>query len=159
MMYYNYANPPNPPKRPQYPRVTPKAPPSLNESLARLFAHCVKSKQNSSQKSIARHDISNCNNLCFCEKKISSNRSASRALSLKRTVTKIKQKRKKKTNASRSFENSDKNHYNNKTKKTLDENAKLLVIYHSCFFAEICQFARSLKTFVIMTKHYCKLTL
>ena len=61
-----------------------------------FFAHCVKSKQNSSQKSIARHDISNCNNLCFCEKKISSNRSASRALSLKRTVTKIKQKRKKK---------------------------------------------------------------
>ena len=91
--------PPSPLKRPQYPRVTPpppKSPPSLNESIARFFAHCVKSKQNSSQKSIARHDISNCNNLCFCEKKISSNRSASRALSLKRTVTKIKQKRKKK---------------------------------------------------------------
>ena len=64
--------PPNPPKRPQYPRVTP--PPSKPPlfkwiTCAFFFAHCVKSKQNSSQKSIARHDISNCNNLCFCEKK------------------------------------------------------------------------------------------
>ena len=69
MMYYYYANPPPPPEKAPIPPRDPQSPPSLNESLARLFAHCVKSKQNSSQKSIARHDISNCNNLCFCEKK------------------------------------------------------------------------------------------
>ena len=127
-----------------------------------FFAHCVKSKQNSSQKSIARHDISNCNNLCFCEKKniVKSFRVARAIAKKNRNKNQTKKEKKKLMLLVRSFENSDKNHYNNnKTKKTLDENAKLLVIYHSCFFAEICQFARSLKTFVIMTKHYCKLTL
>ena len=87
--------------------------------LRGFFAHCVKSKQNSSQKSIARHDISNCNNLCFCEKKnIVKSFRVARAIAKKNRNKNQTKKGKKKTNASRSFENSDKNHYN-KTKKHL----------------------------------------
>ena len=87
--------------------------------LRGFFAHCVKSKQNSSQKSIARHDISNCNNLCFCEKKnIVKSFRVARAIAKKNRNKNQTKKEKKKLMLLVRSKNSDKNHYN-KTKKHL----------------------------------------